>query len=100
MKNLLQEEEEGGLHTDPFGELIDGNDVFVKIESNFPEEEHFNEEDVSYDFVAEENVDQKIPFDDMSEYVSAKWKTILVLLSIHFIRISTGKIWSHNFRYY
>lgn len=63
--NLLQEE------VDPFGELGDENNVFVKIESNFDEEEHHIVGDTAYDTIAESADDQEILVDGIkSECVS------------------------------
>lgn len=56
---------------DPFGELGDENNVFVKIESNFDEEEHHIAGDTPYDSIAEWADDQEILVDGIkSECVS------------------------------
>lgn len=68
--------EEDDPHTDPFGELADENNVFVKIESNFAEEEHATLEDTSCDFVAEAAIGQETSIGDIeSEWV----RTVLKL---------------------
>lgn len=56
---------------DPFGELGDENNVFVKIESNFDEEEHHIVGDTPYDTIAESADDQEMLVDGIkSECVS------------------------------
>lgn len=83
------QDEEGDPH-DPFAELVDGSNVFVKIETKFADEEHSILEDLSFDMAADGAIRQETSIDGItSEWVSTvlKWKrgSIQSLLTIHTI---------------
>lgn len=69
-----EEDEPSQQHTDPFGELADERNVFVKIESSFVNEEHSNVEDTA-DIATDVAIAQEISIDDIkSEWVSTASK--------------------------